>query len=158
MLIAAARAQGVDPPRHGDRLAGSPAGTSASSPRPTRSGSWVIPQLGPVGLGDGRAQAQPARPRDNVTAGVAILRSLLRSADNTQQAVAGYYQGLAGVRQNGMYADTRQYVAAVPAIRAGCADRVRTGPAERSARPRSVTPCPPPALSPAVCSTADIGC
>ena len=48
--------------------------------------------------------------------GIAVLVSKL--ASNTQQAVAGYYQGLAGVRQNGMYADTRQYVANVLAIRA----------------------------------------
>ena len=57
-------------------------------------------------------------PRDNVTAGVAIIRSLLRSADNTQQAIAGSYQGPARVRQNGMYAATLQYVANVLAIRA----------------------------------------
>ncbi|WP_324650940.1 LysM peptidoglycan-binding domain-containing protein [Georgenia sp. H159] len=52
-------------------------------------------------------------PQDNVTAGVAILRQLVRTADNLDQAVAGYYQGLAGVRRNGMYADTRNYVAGI---------------------------------------------
>jgi LysM repeat protein len=47
---------------------------------------------------------------DNVTAGVVILRSLLRTADNREQAVAGYYQGLGSVRSRGMFADTRVYV------------------------------------------------
>ncbi|GAB3436487.1 hypothetical protein GCM10027517_06650 [Phycicoccus ginsengisoli] len=55
--------------------------------------------------------------QDNITAGVAILRSLTRSAANTDQAVAGYYQGLASVRGNGMYADTKSYVTAVKAHR-----------------------------------------
>ncbi|WP_255303589.1 lytic transglycosylase domain-containing protein [Georgenia sp. 311] len=52
-------------------------------------------------------------PQDNVTAGVAILRQLVRAADNFDQAVAGYYQGLAGVKRNGMYPDTRNYVAGI---------------------------------------------
>lgn len=55
------------------------------------------------------------KPEDNVTAGVALIRQLLRTADNTDQAIAGYYQGLASVRKNGMFADTQQYVAAVKA-------------------------------------------
>ena len=55
---------------------------------------------------------------DNVTAGVVILKSLLRSADNRQQAVAGYYQGLGSVRQRGMFADTRVYVGRVERLAA----------------------------------------
>lgn len=58
------------------------------------------------------------RTQDNVTAGVVILRSLTRSARNTDQAIAGYYQGLYSVQKNGMYADTKRYVAAVKAHRA----------------------------------------
>ncbi len=52
-------------------------------------------------------------PQDNVTAGVVILRQLLRSAGDTSTAIAGYYQGLSSVRSNGMFADTRRYVANV---------------------------------------------
>ncbi|MDU0315170.1 LysM peptidoglycan-binding domain-containing protein [Phycicoccus sp. M110.8] len=55
--------------------------------------------------------------QDNITAGVAILRSLTRSASNTDQAIAGYYQGLASVQKNGMYADTKSYVKAVKSHR-----------------------------------------
>jgi LysM repeat protein len=55
---------------------------------------------------------------DNVTAGVALLSVLLRETDgNVRVAVAGYYQGLASVRQRGMYDDTKRYVANVLALR-----------------------------------------
>ncbi|MFC5998384.1 LysM peptidoglycan-binding domain-containing protein [Quadrisphaera sp. GCM10027208] len=58
-------------------------------------------------------------PHDNATAGVVILRSLLRSEpDDLGTAIAGYYQGLAGVRRNGMYPDTRRYVANVQTLMA----------------------------------------
>jgi LysM repeat protein len=53
---------------------------------------------------------------DNIVAGVAVLRALTRST-SAERAVAGYYQGLASVNRNGMYADTRRYVANVMALR-----------------------------------------
>lgn len=52
-------------------------------------------------------------PHDNVVAGVAILRQLMRSAPDFDTAVAGYYQGLAGVLRDGMFPDTRNYVAGI---------------------------------------------
>ncbi len=55
-------------------------------------------------------------PKDNVTAGVLILRALVRSAPDLPSAIAGYYQGLASVQQHGMYADTRRYVANVQTL------------------------------------------
>lgn len=56
--------------------------------------------------------------RDNVTAGVALLAILLRETHgHTAQAVAGYYQGLASVRDRGMFKDTKRYVANVLALR-----------------------------------------
>ena len=55
---------------------------------------------------------------DNATAGVALLAVLLReTVGNAAKAVAGYYQGLASVQSRGMYADTKQYVANVLALR-----------------------------------------
>lgn len=56
-------------------------------------------------------------PQDNVTAGTVVMRALLRAADNEDQAIAGYYQGLHGVRTQGMYPDTKNYVATVKAVR-----------------------------------------
>jgi LysM repeat protein len=54
--------------------------------------------------------------RDNVTAGVVILKALTRSATSRRQAVAGYYQGLASVRARGMYVDTKAYVRSIEAL------------------------------------------
>lgn len=56
--------------------------------------------------------------RDNVTAGVVMLRALTRAADREDVAIAGYYQGLASVTTQGMHSDTRAYVRAVQAHRA----------------------------------------
>ena len=55
--------------------------------------------------------------QDNITAGVVILRALTRSAATQDQAIAGYYQGLDSVQHNGMYADTKAYVANIKALR-----------------------------------------
>jgi LysM repeat protein len=55
--------------------------------------------------------------QDNVTAGVALLSVLTHEAGSTRQAVAGYYQGLQSVRDHGMLASTKQYVANVMALR-----------------------------------------
>jgi LysM repeat protein len=54
--------------------------------------------------------------RDNVTAGVVILKALLRTAPDLPTAIAGYYQGATSVQQNGMFSDTKQYVANVRAL------------------------------------------
>jgi N-acetylmuramoyl-L-alanine amidase len=54
--------------------------------------------------------------QDNISAGVAFLSLLTHEASSTRQAVAGYYQGLASVRQHGMFASTKQYVADVMAL------------------------------------------
>ena len=58
----------------------------------------------------------PLRTADNVTAGVGLLRVLTR-ASPLDKAIAGYYQGLASVRRNGMYADTKNYVRGILALR-----------------------------------------
>ncbi len=57
------------------------------------------------------APLAPASAADNVRGGVLLLHSLLASTGgDAAQAAAGYYQGLSSVQQNGMYADTQQYV------------------------------------------------
>ena len=57
------------------------------------------------------------RPQDNVTAGVVLLDRLTGAA-RLDIAVAGYYQGLGGVKRNGMYPDTKLYVKNVLRIKA----------------------------------------
>ena len=60
----------------------------------------------------------PLNARDNATTGVVLLKILTQAASNDRHAVAGYYQGLRSVRENGMYSDTKRYVANVMALRA----------------------------------------
>src|SRR3954451_1023992 len=60
----------------------------------------------------------PANPIDNVGAGVLYLGRLLREpGGDPALAAAGYYQGLASVRRNGMLPETRRYVDNVLALR-----------------------------------------
>lgn len=47
---------------------------------------------------------------DNVIAGVRFLALLLRMTSTQKAALAGYYQGLASVKNNGEYASTKSYV------------------------------------------------
>ena len=59
----------------------------------------------------------PLKARHNATTGVVLLKILTQAASSERQAVAAYYQGLKSVRENGMYADTRHYVANVMALK-----------------------------------------
>jgi LysM repeat protein len=54
-------------------------------------------------------------PQDNATAGVAIIRALLRTSPSVDIAIASYYQGQYSVKTHGMFADTKNYVAAIKA-------------------------------------------
>jgi soluble lytic murein transglycosylase-like protein len=72
------------------------------------SGEWASQLVG--------RQLNLLDPRDNVVAGVAILRQLVKTAPDLPTAIAGYYQGLAGVKKYGMYPDTRRYVANVQTL------------------------------------------
>jgi N-acetylmuramoyl-L-alanine amidase len=59
-----------------------------------------------------------ADPRDNVEAGVIFLQHLWELTDgDVELTLAGYYQGLRSVRENGRYEDTERYVANVLALR-----------------------------------------
>jgi hypothetical protein len=62
------------------------------------------------------------RLRDNVTAGVLLLK-MLRAQVGPRGTMAGYYQGLGSVQRYGMYPSTRRYVATVSALR----KRIRHG-------------------------------
>jgi LysM repeat protein len=56
--------------------------------------------------------------RDNVTAGVVLLKQLLRSTGSTDAALAGYYQGLGSVAKKGRLPQTHAYIRNVNALRA----------------------------------------
>lgn len=55
--------------------------------------------------------------RDNITAGVVMLRALGRATGKTEHQVAAYYQGLGALQRNGMYSDTKLYVKNVLRLR-----------------------------------------
>ena len=77
-------------------------------------GTWDYVQ---ENLAGGR-QLDPNSATDNVHAGVLYLKRLINDAGGDESsAIAGYYQGLASVRERGMYDDTRQYVDNVQALR-----------------------------------------
>jgi LysM repeat protein len=73
--------------------------------------NWIGRTLAPPG------SLAPASAASNVRAGAMLLRSLLTATGgNEPEAVAGYFQGLPSVRQNGMFPSTRQYVNDVMAL------------------------------------------
>lgn len=64
------------------------------------------------------ARLDPRDPVANIRMGTRFLRYLLdANGGNLDRALASYYQGLRSVRENGMFAETRQYVANVRALR-----------------------------------------
>jgi LysM repeat protein len=76
----------------------------------------VIPSTGRYASAIVGRKLDLLKPQDNITAGVVLLDRLTGAA-KLDIAVAGYYQGLGGVRRNGMYADTKQYVKSVLQIK-----------------------------------------
>lgn len=77
----------------------------------------VIPAAGEWASGLVGRELNLLDPQDNVTAGVAIIRALLKGAPSESEAIAGYYQGQYSVSVNGMFADTEIYVAGIKANR-----------------------------------------
>ena len=77
----------------------------------------VIPSAGKWASGLIGTNLDLLDTQDNITAGVVLLAALSKAAENEPQAIAGYYQGLASVRDNGMFDDTRRYVANVQTLR-----------------------------------------
>ena len=119
LVVTTAKAMGVDPAlalavayqESGfDQTQVSPANAIGTMQVIPSSGQWASDLVG--------RQLNLLDPRDNVTAGVAILKTLLRTSPDLPTAIAGYYQGATSVHQDGMYADTRQYVANVRALMA----------------------------------------
>lgn len=92
-----------------DQRAVSPANAIGAMQVIPSSGEWASDLVG--------RQLNLLDPYDNATAGVAIIRSLIRTSDSLETAVASYYQGQYSVTTQGMYEDTRGYVASVLAHR-----------------------------------------
>ncbi|WP_186526047.1 lytic transglycosylase domain-containing protein [Leekyejoonella antrihumi] len=75
----------------------------------------VMPGTGTWAAGLARHRLNLLDARDNVTAGVVVLRYLTTHAGNLDEAIGGYYQGLGGIQAHGMLPDTKAYVRAVHA-------------------------------------------
>lgn len=117
MVRSTARAHGLDPAialavatqESGfDQRAVSPANAIGTMQVIPSSGDWASDMVG--------RELNLLDPQDNVTAGVAILSRLLATSSSTDTAIAGYYQGQTSVRNNGMFDDTRRYVANVQTL------------------------------------------
>jgi LysM repeat protein len=116
LVVSVARQMGVDPAlaqAHAFQESGfnhasvSPANALGTMQVIPSSGRWASDLVGrPLNLLD---------PHDNVVAGVAIIRYHVRTAPDLDTAIASYYQGAGSVARNGLYPDTKMYVAAVRA-------------------------------------------
>lgn len=113
-VAATARSMGVDPAlaqaiafqESGfNHTAVSPANAIGTMQVIPSSGEWASQLVG--------RELNLLDPQDNVVAGVAILRQLVRTSPDLSTAIASYYQGAGSVKRNGMFSDTRRYVANV---------------------------------------------
>ncbi len=55
--------------------------------------------------------------QDNITAGVLLLRQLIRSEGTADGALAGYYQGLGSISRRGILPQTRDYIRSITILR-----------------------------------------
>jgi LysM repeat protein len=119
MVASTARAQGVDPAL-AQAIAYQESGFNmrAVSPANAVGVMQVIPSSGRWASEMAGRRLDLLHPQDNVLAGVLVLKANLRAAGDVPTAIAAYYQGLSSVRKNGMFADTRRYVASVQTLAA----------------------------------------
>ncbi|MBT2532850.1 LysM peptidoglycan-binding domain-containing protein [Arthrobacter sp. ISL-48] len=90
-----------------DQRAVSPANAIGAMQVIPTSGQWASDLVG--------RKLNLLNPYDNATAGVAIIRQLIATSKDLDNAIAGYYQGQYSVSKNGMYDDTKAYVEAIKA-------------------------------------------
>ncbi len=117
MIIRTARRNGLDP-SIALAVAWQESGWSQRhvSPANAIGAMQVIPSTGDWASSIVGRRLDLLDPADNITAGVVLLKVLTRSA-NLEDAIGGYYQGLASVRRNGSFADTKVYVTNVLLLR-----------------------------------------
>lgn len=119
LVAATAREMGVDPGL-AVAVAHQESGFNARAVSPANAvgAMQVIPSSGTWASGMVGRDLDLLDPQDNAVAGVAILRALTSATKDEPTAIAGYYQGLASVRGNGLYPDTERYVANVQTLAA----------------------------------------
>ncbi len=119
IIAAVAREMGVDPAL-ALAVAHQESGFNARavSPADAVGAMQVIPTSGDWASSIVGRELDLLDPRDNAVAGVAILRALTASTDDTDAAIGGYYQGLRSIREDGPFPDTVRYVANVTTLTA----------------------------------------
>lgn len=117
LVIDTANAMGVDPAL-AQAVAFQESGFNmrAVSPANAIGCMQVIPSSGEWASGLVGRDLNLLIARDNVIAGVAILKQLQRNGTPVETAIAGYYQGERSVRTRGLNPDTKVYVASVVAL------------------------------------------
>lgn len=78
----------------------------------------VLPSTGRVLSAQHGRRLNLLKAQDNITAGVLLLRQLLRSTGSESMTLAGYYQGLGSIAQKGLLPQTHLYVRSIAALRA----------------------------------------
>ncbi|HEU0102668.1 MAG TPA: transglycosylase SLT domain-containing protein [Mycobacteriales bacterium] len=77
----------------------------------------VLPSTGRALSAQTGRQLDLLKAEDNITAGVLLLRQLLRSEDTEDAALAGYYQGVGSIAAKGILPQTRAYLASIDALK-----------------------------------------
>ena len=77
----------------------------------------VLPSTGRVLSRQHGRRLDLYRAQDNVTAGVLLLRQLLRSTGSERMALAGYYQGLGSIARKGLLPQTHAYIRSIGHLR-----------------------------------------
>ena len=78
----------------------------------------VLPSTGRVLSQQSGRSLDLLDPQDNITAGVLLLRQLVRSEGSADAALAGYYQGVGSIARKGILPQTRSYIRSITVLRA----------------------------------------
>jgi LysM repeat protein len=82
----------------------------------------VLPSTGRVLSRQHGESLDLLQAQDNITAGVLLLRQLIRSEGTADGALAGYYQGLGSISRKGILPQTRDYIRSITILRERFAD------------------------------------
>ena len=78
----------------------------------------VLPSTGRVLAQQHGRTLDLLKTQDNITAGVLLLKQLLRTTGSDEAALAGYYQGLGSISRRGMLQQTHTYIASITRLKA----------------------------------------
>lgn len=73
----------------------------------------VLPSTGRVVAQQNGRRLDLLQTQDNITAGVLLLKQLLRQTGSEEGALAGYYQGLGSISRRGLLPQTNTYIAGI---------------------------------------------